>query len=223
MNLILKTIVQNGFFYKLNALLLATITFFLLTVSRADGFMWLNQFHTLWLTDLLEKSTFLGDGWFNILLCILVFAFAKKHRMLALIILLSYASSGLFSQILKNIITSARPSVYFEIHNIAYYLDTFATSRVGFASFPSGHTASIFALATVIANYFKNNFMSLAVLIMSVVVGYSRIYLAHHFLIDTCFGAFIGLAFGTLSSIWVLKILALPSVKNKIGHLFIES
>ena len=219
MNLIPKTIVQNSFFYTLNALLIATITFFLLTVSRADGFIWLNQYHTELLTDLLEKSTFLGDGYFVILLCLSLFFLTKKHRILALFILLSYASSGIFSQILKNIISSPRPSVYFEIHNIQYYLDTFATSRVGFSSFPSGHTASIFALATVIANYFKNNFVNLAVFVMSIIVGYSRIYLSHHFLIDTCFGAFIGLVFGTFSSIWVFQILALPSVKAKIGHL----
>ncbi len=220
MNLFSKTIAQNRFFYTLNLILLCVVAFFLITVSKANGFMWLNQYHTAILTDLLEKSTFLGDGWFNILLPIFIFSFAKKHRSLALFILLAYASSGIFCQILKNIITAPRPVVYFEIHNIQFQLDTFATCRVGFASFPSGHTASIFALATTLAIYFKNNYVTLAVFIMSMVVGYSRIYLAHHFLIDTCFGAIFGLVFATFSPIWGLKILALPKVKDKISHFF---
>jgi undecaprenyl-diphosphatase len=35
------------------------------------------------------------------------------------------------------------------------------------------------------------------------VAGYSRIYLAHHFLIDVFVGAIIGILFGSLSVIWV--------------------
>jgi undecaprenyl-diphosphatase len=142
--------------------------------------------------------------------------FSKNNRTLAFIILLSYISSGLFAQLLKNCITSPRPLTYFEIHHYKYYLETFANSRVGYNSFPSGHTASFFALATVIAHYFKQKHICISMLVLSAIVGYSRIYLGHHFLIDVTFGAIIGIIFGSFSAIWVSKISANPYLRKKI-------
>ncbi|WP_366186533.1 phosphatase PAP2 family protein [Flavobacterium ovatum] len=184
--------------------------------SRAEGFIWLNQFHTGSLDSVFENITFLGDGWFIIISSLVILLFLKQHRNLAFIILISYISSGLFAQIIKNIITSPRPSVYFEMHHYLYYLDTFATSRIGFNSFPSGHTASFFALATVLSGYCEKRYVCVLLLALSALVGYSRIYLAHHFLIDVCAGAVIGIVFGALSIVWFDLVISNSRVKNKL-------
>lgn len=219
MNSFLKVITQNSFFYSLNLVLIATISFLLCSFSQAEGFIWLNQFHTAILNFIFESITFLGDGWFIIVSSVFILLFIKKHRKLAFIILLSYISSGIFAQIIKNIIAAPRPKVFFELHHYKYYLDTFASSRIGFNSFPSGHTASFFALATVLSNYCKKRYVCISLLLLSILVGYSRIYLAHHFLMDVFVGALIGVIFGSLSVIWFNKIIENPTVKRKINSL----
>jgi undecaprenyl-diphosphatase len=198
--------------------LLISLFALLLTFSRSQGFIWLNQIHSALLTFIFEKITFMGDGWFIISLSIGLL-FLKKYQKLAFIILLSYISSGLFSQLLKACVSSPRPFTYFELHHYKYYVETFANSRVGFKSFPSGHTASFFALATVMGNHFKNKYVCSKLLIMSALVGYSRIYLGHHFLIDVTFGAIIGLAFGFWSTVWISQLSANPLVRKKIKKL----
>ncbi len=211
-----KVITQNQFFYLLNLFLMLGITMFLCCFSRIEGFMWFNQIHTSVLSAFFEAITFLGDGWFCIILALLILVLSKKNKELAFIILLGYISSGIFSQIIKNLIDSPRPKVYFEEHHLQYYIDTFDTCRVGFRSFPSGHTASFFALATVFSNYWKKTQICIIAIIMSILVGYSRIYLGHHFLIDVLFGAIIGIVFGSFSACWANKILTNPKVRKKI-------
>ena len=206
MNSTIKIIHQNLFFYTINSLLFIALIILSCIFSHSQGFIWLNQIHTKVLTQLFEGITLFGDGWFIILLSLYLLLFSKKNKKLAFIILLSYISSGIFSQLLKNYISTPRPLTYFEIHHYKYYLETFVNSRVGYNSFPSGHTASIFALATVIANYFRQKYICFLMIILSIAVGYSRIYLGHHFLIDVIFGAIIGVLFGSFSAVWAKKI-----------------
>ncbi|GIZ10409.1 phosphatase PAP2 family protein [Flavobacterium sp. UMI-01] len=215
MKAVVSEIMQNKLFYTLNLVLIVFVLFFLILFTRAEGFIWLNQFHTKSLNLVFEAITFLGDGLFIIVTALVLFFF-KKTRNLAFIIILSYLSSGLFAQLIKNMIIAPRPSVYFRMYHHQYYLDTFAHSRIGFKSFPSGHTASFFALATVLSGYFKKRYICWCLLILSMMVGYSRVYLAHHFLIDVCVGAIIGLVFGVLSLVWYKTILATPQVINKL-------
>ncbi|MCF8321509.1 MAG: phosphatase PAP2 family protein [Flavobacterium sp.] len=208
---------QNRFFYSLNLVLIVLIAFVLSLSKRVDGFIWLNQFHTKFLNFIFEGITFLGDGWFCILIALYLAIFSKRHKKLALIIVVAYLNSGIFSQLIKNIIVAPRPKVYFEMHHLKYYLDTFATSRIGFNSFPSGHTASFFALVTVLSNYCKKRQLCFFLILLSIVVGYTRIYLGHHFLIDVFFGAIIGIVFGTFSIIWVEKTKKIPIVKYRLN------
>lgn len=201
---------QNRFFYSLNLVLIILIALVLSLSKRVDGFIWLNQFHTNFLNFIFERITFLGDGWISIIIALYLAIFSKKHKKVGLIIIVAYLSSGIFSQIIKNFVFAPRPKVYFEMHHLKYYLDTFETCRIGFKSFPSGHTASFFALATVLSKYCKKREICFFLTLLSTVVGYTRIYLGHHFLIDVFFGAIIGIVFGTFSIVWVEKIKQAP-------------
>jgi undecaprenyl-diphosphatase len=165
----------------------------------------MNGFHTSLLTILFQNITFCGDGLFIIIVFTIIMISFKKHRDLGVVLLISYLSSGLLSQVIKQFVTSPRPSVYFESLHYAYYLDTFSNCRIGFRSFPSGHTASAFAMVTVLTSYFKKRYVWALCLLFAVAIGYSRIYLAHHFLIDVLAGALIGVLSGTLSVLWFKK------------------
>jgi undecaprenyl-diphosphatase len=174
--------------------------------SRVDGFILLNSFHTPTLNQVFNSITFIGDGLFSIIVSFFILIFAKKHSKLALIVMVAYLSSGIVAQIFKAIIYAPRPSLYFKLHEYKYYIDTFATSRAGANSFPSGHSASVFALVTVFSVYCKRKYISFCLIVIGILAGYSRIYLAHHFLIDVLAGMILGLLFGTLSLIWLDKL-----------------
>lgn len=65
-------------------------------------------------------------------------------------------------------------------------------------SFPSGHTTTIFCIGVSLAHYQKKKMMRLLLALLCILVGYSRIYLSQHFLMDV----FVGSMLGTLGAIF---------------------
>ncbi|MBS1563115.1 MAG: phosphatase PAP2 family protein, partial [Bacteroidetes bacterium] len=65
-------------------------------------------------------------------------------------------------------------------------------------SFPSGHTTSAFALATILALHATKKGWGVFFLLLAVGVAYSRIYLGQHFLPDVTMGAILGTVSGLL-------------------------
>ena len=59
-------------------------------------------------------------------------------------------------------------------------------------SFPSGHTTAAFAMYCSFSYYVKSKRVDLVLFLVAFLVGYSRIYLSQHFLIDVIFGAILG-------------------------------
>lgn len=191
------TLYPNRLFYLSCLFLLLLSGLALSTVSKAESFISLNHFRSVFLNGFFVNYTFLGDGIFAIGLCI--FLYYRKQKKLAVTILIAFLSSGLFTQLLKNVIYAPRPRIYFEASQYLFRLDSFGNSGGGSSSFPSGHTTSAFALATVLAVHFKKNYPAILLLCAAALVGYSRIYLAQHFPVDVVVGAFIGTAFATVT------------------------
>ena len=72
-------------------------------------------------------------------------------------------------------------------------------------SFPSGHTTAAFAAATVlICDHWKGRWI---VLIVAILVAFSRLYLYVHFLTDVICGALIGIFCGWLSGLLWQKVI----------------
>lgn len=67
----------------------------------------------------------------------------------------------------------------------------------GDASFPSGHTASFFGGATVLM--MQDRRLGIPMLVLAVLVGFSRLYLQVHFPSDVLFGILLGIFNGFLS------------------------
>ena len=131
----------------------------------------------------------MGDGIFAICL-IVFFIFYLKKKKEGLALLYAFLLSGFAVQIIKNLVNSPRPKLFFEPGQYMFFMDGVSLSNN--SSFPSGHTATAFAIATVLILFIKNRQWQLPVLLSAVMVGYSRIYLAQHFLIDVLVGALIG-------------------------------
>jgi membrane-associated phospholipid phosphatase len=123
--------------------------------------------------------------------------FYFKRKKCAMALLYSFLISGLAAQIIKNLVNSPRPKLYFEAGTYLNFI--YVVTVTGNSSFPSGHTATAFAIATVFVLMMKNKNWQLLILMAAVLVGYSRIYLAEHFLLDVIVGAFLGSISGMLA------------------------
>ncbi|MEP6951846.1 MAG: phosphatase PAP2 family protein [Ginsengibacter sp.] len=176
------------FFYIFFVFFLASVSI-LLFFSRANGFYFLNPYHSNFLTIFFTWFTYLGDGFFCVATGILLFILRK--RFLSLMVLSSYAISGIIAQALKYCIVEARPAVYLKDSSYQYFINDVTLHNL--YSFPSGHSASAFALAAVLSFDAKNKNYSIFFLAGAILVGYSRIYLAQHFMDDVLAGAITGL------------------------------
>ena len=150
------------------------------------------------------------------LICVLLFIFggenAKKIAILGLLAL--FISNGI-AYILKPLIAEPRP--FLALSNV-----DLLTPESEIYSFPSGHTTSSFAVATVIG--LKYSFMLkdkkyrliYPLIAFAALIGFSRVYIGVHYPLDVVFGAIIG----TICALLVLKLenkIFLNKITNFIG------
>ena len=163
--------------------------------NKVDCFIKLNPVHDRWLDIFFIGLTWLGDGLFSLLAAALVVWFWKDYR-LTIHIVIAYLASGLAAQVMKRIWMAPRPRAIIETGLYKNFLA--GISHTGFNSFPSGHTTSAFALATILALHSAKKGWGIFFLFLAIGVGYSRIYLGQHFLPDVTAGAILGTATGLL-------------------------
>ncbi len=201
--------------YFLSFLFLLFLSFsFMGFYGKKVSFVLLNSYHSFWLNVFFINYTFIGDGIFACCLIGLLY-FYYKNKNLAINVFYSFLISGLGAQIIKNMVNSPRPKLYFEPGTYLNFID--GVSKSGYSSFPSGHTATAFAIATVLVLTMKNKNWQLLILSAAVLVGYSRVYLAQHFLIDVTIGALLGCISGLLSFLLVqIKFNFINTLKNKL-------
>jgi membrane-associated phospholipid phosphatase len=159
--------------------------------NKIDCFILLNQVHAKWLDIFFATITFLGDGIFIIAVA-LSLLFIKKLRPLSLYITTAYLLSGVAVQLFKKLYNAPRPReiINFRVHS--FFIT--GVTGAGWDSFPSGHTTSVFALATMLALHVNKKRWDAYVLITAILVGYSRIYLGQHFPEDVIAGSILGTA-----------------------------
>ncbi|MBF0495364.1 MAG: phosphatase PAP2 family protein [Deltaproteobacteria bacterium] len=142
-----------------------------------------------------------GIGLYQAMLCICLAAagIVYKYRpCLAAGVrgILSVAASGLGVQIVKHLIGRPRPRLW--AAGITHWGPSL---KSGFESFPSGHTATSFALATVLAYHFPR--ASMVFYSLAGLVALSRAISGAHFLTDLAGGMALGLIVGQLwKSYW---------------------
>ncbi|MES2847707.1 MAG: phosphatase PAP2 family protein [Bacteroidota bacterium] len=180
------------FFFILGLLLLAA-------KGKVGSFIALNSFHKSWLDNFFIIYTYVGDGLFVVALSLLLF-FVFSKRKLGLTLFIAYASTGILAQVIKPIVESPRPQTYFAPQWLPFFIRD--VIHIGTSSFPSGHTVSAFAAATVVALFIQNKWLQVVLLLLAILVGFSRVYLSQHFLIDVLAGSFIGVGGGMLCVHW---------------------
>ena len=188
-----KIISTNKVYFSLYLLFLIVGLSLFFTYGKRDSFIFLNDFHTEILNQFFIYYTNVGDGLFAVIAGIIaIITFRNKPYGLA--ILFSYAFSGIIAQFIKRSIDSPRPKLYFENGGYDQFIE--GVKLYSHNSFPSGHTATAFAMFTVIALFVSNKNYQWLFLILAIGVGYSRIYLGQHFLLDILAGSLIGVLCG---------------------------
>lgn len=188
MNINQKQIGSTVYLFGLGLFFLLTIIMLFLK-SKAESFLLLNTYHNEILDAFFYRYTFLGDGLFAVLLSVVLFFFVKTQR-LSIKLLVSFIVSGLLAQLFKNLFQHPRPSAFFTPEQYPYFFN--GVSINNYVSFPSGHTTTAFAITFILASYTKNKMLQILLLILAILAGYSRIYLAQHFLEDVLAGAILG-------------------------------
>lgn len=159
--------------------------------SKATCFIYLNGTHTPLLNTFFAWYTMLGDGCVALLLFIVLFF--RRRYLQGVHIIVAFLSSGMAAQLIKRFTHMPRPKVFLHPEQYNQFIE--GVTRGGWSSFPSGHTATAFAVATILALYSSNKWISLLYLLLAIGVGYSRIYLGQHFLEDVLAGSIIGVVF----------------------------
>ncbi|MFN3689514.1 MAG: phosphatase PAP2 family protein [Fimbriimonadales bacterium] len=160
------------------------------------------------LLDLLMWAiTSLGLGWVQMTLVLVVWgvwawrrketlAYCERFRQGVKLIfvpaLLAFVGSGLTAQVIKRAVPRLRPS------NLPDALVA-PDERIFYNSFPSGHTATAFALAFwvfLLTRGTRHRLWGYGALLLAGLVGLSRIYRGVHYPSDVLAGALIGTLWG---------------------------
>jgi membrane-associated phospholipid phosphatase len=178
-------------------LLALVVAVFLLIYGKENSFLVINKYNSPQFDYVFEYWTYLGDGmiWIPLFAYLLLF---KRDYFIA--VLAGLIICTLLTQFLKRAVfpNDFRPIVVLtdKVRVIpGYYMNRLH-------SFPSGHTSTAFTLALLLAFIVKRNFWVYFFPLIAFFVGYSRVYLAQHFVTDV----FAGMLTGIVSSYLALLI-----------------
>ena len=148
----------------------------------------LMQIHHPALTPVMIAITYLGYFvWIPIAAAMLFFRRTRRLGILLAIALITAAVLANF--VIKPIV--ARPRPYTVLPELPMLI-----SPPGGFSFPSGHTISAFAAATVL--WFWKWKAALPATVLAGLIGFSRLYLSCHFVTDVAAGVILGVSIALL-------------------------
>ena len=155
------------------------------------------------LTNIVKEITYIGDPAIVMTFCLLLIVIPKSRKTIALPVSITVILSTILNIALKNLFTRERPNILRLINETSY-------------SFPSGHAminASLYMMLILfIFKFIKNTprklTLSALCMMLTIAIGFSRIYLGVHYAGDVLGGWLIGVALSVLIySIWNGKLL----------------
>ncbi|MGM9536883.1 MAG: phosphatase PAP2 family protein [Candidatus Onthomonas sp.] len=172
-------------------------------LQTLDGniLLWIQEYMRVdGLNELLTRYTNLGEAgllWIIIALAFLLFPKTRKAGLLSLIaMLICYVCNDL---VIKNLIMRPRP--FLSVEGLLPLIQ-----RPGSYSFPSGHSCSSFAAASVWARTLEgrgSKGAKILLLGMAMLMALSRLYVGVHYPSDVLAGSLLGLLGGWLVCRWM--------------------
>ncbi|MGZ3957350.1 MAG: phosphatase PAP2 family protein [Flavisolibacter sp.] len=170
------------------------IGLFVLVYGKTHSFLIINQFNSPAFDYFFRYFTYLGDGIIWVPLLVYVFLYKKDFL---LTVILAFIICTLFTQFSKWVIfpDALRPlGILKDRIRMVPGVEVHRTS-----SFPSGHTSIAFTYALLMAFLGQKKFWTFFLPLVAFFVGYSRVYLAQHFVTDVFAGSIVGMTSAWLS------------------------
>lgn len=162
-------------------------TFFLVIYGKINIQLFLNRLNSEFLDSFFKYWTWLGSGWVALGLILFILIFINLR--LGILLTIANIITGLVVQGLKIFVFNdiLRPTATLKNLHFVQGIDLHS-----YYSFPSGHTATAFALFFALSLMMKSNLAKWLFFVVAILIGYSRIYLSQHFLSDVLAGSIIG-------------------------------
>jgi membrane-associated phospholipid phosphatase len=170
------------------------IGFFVALNGKEGSFLIINQSGSPAFDYLFRYLTYLGDGiiWVPLFVYTLVY---KRKFLVAIIAALIICT--VLTHFLKRVVFPDELRPIGVLTTRVRIIEGLYVNRVH--SFPSGHTSTAFTLALLMAFRLAKTFGTFFFPLIAFFVGYSRVYLAQHFVTDVFAGALIGIVSAYLS------------------------
>jgi len=175
--------------FALAAIFILILSLPLLFIYRGEMVILLQTCHHPLLDYTFARITRLGNGVIFVPVIIMLSAYHYKYAIMGIGVALLHA---LICAVLKQVILPdmLRPAAYLESHQIILK-EIRGITLYKHHAFPSGHTATAFALAFFLFITIRKNW-TILLFPLAVLVGISRIYIGQHFYADVVAGALVG-------------------------------
>lgn len=160
-------------------------------IEKGNEILYFNTLHTPFFNQLFSWVTRLAE--LPMLVFILLFALRVGYGKGIVLAMNSMVVFGV-TAILKHLIFSdrIRPAIFFEGRAELQFIENMEINR--YHSFPSGHTASAFALFFMLSLLVDDRRWQLFFFLLALLVGVSRVYLFQHFFEDVYVGSIVGVS-----------------------------
>ncbi|MBN1599392.1 MAG: phosphatase PAP2 family protein [Bacteroidales bacterium] len=187
MNFFIKK--NEAFFWPYLAFLILFLPV-ILFIPKGEFHIFLNTHHCIFGDYFFRMITSLGDGLVPVILALL-FIFISLRK--AFILAGSGVLAGIIAQVFKRLVFSqiVRPVKFFESSYDLYLVE--GVDMHSSFSFPSGHSATIFALCLSLVYFVRKDIYKFLLFILALVVAMSRVYLSQHFFTDIYAGSVLGI------------------------------
>ncbi|MBI3219666.1 MAG: phosphatase PAP2 family protein [Bacteroidetes bacterium] len=159
-----------------------------LVIPKGEDVLFINGNHSELLDRFFSIITHLGAG--HLLILILIVSLFIRFQF-SLLTVAAWISHGVVCSIFKRVFFRHLDRPKQLIDNQLLHFIPNVDVHAHF-SFPSGHTATIFCICFLLSLGIKNRIATVLLMLVALAVGYSRIYLLQHFLMDVAAGATIG-------------------------------
>ena len=171
-------------------------------IQQADAsvlFFIQEQLRVSWMNRFWECISRLGDyGLFWIILAIILLVFKKTRKVGVTVACALVLATLINNGILKTLIGRARP---YEVYEALIPLGTIPID----SSFPSGHTCASFACALIYVRMLPKKY-GIPLLVLAILIAWSRLYLCVHFPSDVLGGFLVALFSSTVVYVCALRM-----------------
>lgn len=176
-------------------LFFVVILFFVSQETKKELHLDINAYHSSFFDTFFKYITYLGDGiMFGVFIVLSFF----RNKLLSLTFAVSGLLTLVLAQFFKKVVFRGTPRPIELIGGDSLHLVK-GVEMAHWNSFPSGHTTTVFAIATVLILQIQNKWVQLLLLLLAMLVGFSRVYLSQHFMADILAGSLLGIIIGVIS------------------------